>query len=235
MIRTRIREVMVVCWVVVLLAAMAGCSSSRGLTELQFIERQEQRRLDNQRLAGIEGGLARSLQPSRYATSDDDTLANRLPGGEWVFSALSAAIQRDFIGADSGAVHPELGTAYVKSVSSDGEGGFRVTFVIAGRESAAHFAADEINERHIFVGESEDNLTAFTLFSWTDSFRPDPDDPSATDRSDGSSMYDYFDINGWSAGSVPFNQRRGYSTYGIRTPPENLSGRVAPMKRQVQG
>ena len=227
------RNVMATCLILVLSAALIGCSISGGLTERQLEARQEQQRLDNQRLAGLEGGLARSLQSSVYAVSTDDTLANRLPGGEWVFSALSAAIQRDFIGADSGAVHPELGTAYVKSVASDGEGGFRVTFVIAGRESAAHFAADEINERHIFVGESEDNLTAYTLFSWTDSFRPDPDNPSATDRTDGSSMYDYFDINGWSAGSVPFNQRRGYSTYGIRTPPENLSGR-ATYEAEVQ-
>ena len=229
-----IRSVKVVCSVVVLSAALIGCSISDGLTERQLEARMEQQRLDNQRMAGMEGGLTRSLQPSRYAEDNDDTLANLLPGGETVFSALSAAIQRDFLGADSGAVHPELGAAYVKSVSSDGAGGFRVTFVIAGRESAAHFAADEINEHRIFVGESEDNLTAYTLFSWTDSFRADADDPSATDRTDGSSMYDYFDVNGWSAGSVPFNQRRGYSTYGVRTPPENLSGR-ATFAGQVQG
>ena len=229
-----IRSVMVVCSVVVLSATLFGCSNSGGLTELRLEARKEQQRLDNQRLAGIEGGLARSLQPSVYAASADDTLANLLPGGETVFSALSAAIRRDFLGADYGAVHPDLGAAYVKSVASDGAGGFRVTFVISGRESVAHFAADEINEQHIFLGESEGNLTAYTLFSWTDSFRADPNDPSATDRTDGSSMYDYFDINGWSAGSVPFNQRRGYATYGVRTPPENLSGR-ATFEGHVQG
>ena len=228
------RNVMAVCLVLVLTAALIGCSISDGLTERQLEARMEQRRLDNQRLAGIEGGLARSLQPSVYAENTDDTLANLLPGGETVFSVLSAAIQRDFLGTDSGARHPEPGAAYVKSVSSDGTGGFRVIFVIAGRESAAHFAADEINEHRIFVGESEDNLTAYTLFSWTDSFRADADDPSATDRTDGSSMYDYFDVNGWSAGSVPFNQRRGYATYGARTLPDNLSGR-ATFEGQIQG
>ena len=228
------RNVMATCLILFLSAALIGCSISDGLTERQLEARTEQQRLDNQRLAGMEGGLARSLQPSRYAEDNDDTLANLLPGGETVFSALSAAVQRDFLGADSGAVHPELGAAYVKSVSNDGAGGFRVTFMIAGRESAAHFAADEINEHRIFVGESEDNLTAYTLFSWTDSFQADADDPSATDRTDGSSMYDYFDVNGWSAGSVPFNQRRGYSTYGVRTPHGNLSGR-ATFAGQVQG
>ena len=186
----------------------------------------EQRRLDNQRLAGIEGGLARSLQPSVYAASADDTLANLLPGGEIVFSALSAAIRRDFLSTDYGAVHPNLGAVYVKSASSDGAGGFRVTFVIDGRESVAHFGAEEINSRGIFVGTSKDNLTPYTLFSWTDSFKADADDPSATDRTDGPSTYDYFDLNGWSAGSTSFSQRRGYSTYGVRTPPEKLSGRA---------
>ena len=186
----------------------------------------EQRRLDNQRLAGIEGGLARSLQPSVYAASADDTLASLLPGGETVFSALSAAIRRDFLSTDYGAVHPNLGAVYVKSVSSDGAGGFRVTFVIDGRESVAHFGAEEINSRGIFVGTSKDNLTPYTLFSWTDSFKADADDPSATDRTAGPSTYDYFDLNGWSAGSTSFSQRRGYSTYGVRTPPEKLSGRA---------
>ena len=171
------RNVMAMCLILVLCAALIGCSISDGLTERQLEARTEQQRLDNQRMAGIEGGLARSLQPSRYAETNDDTLANLLPDGETVFSALSAAIQRDFLGADSGAVHPQRGAAYVKSVSSDGAGGFRVTFAIAGRESVAHFAADEINERHIFVGESEDNLTAYSLSSLTDSFRADSERP----------------------------------------------------------
>ena len=124
----------------------------------------EQRRLDNQRLAGIEGGLARSLQPSVYAASADDTLANLLPGGETVFSALSAAIRRDFLSTDYGAVHPNLGAVYVKSVSSDGAGGFRVTFVIDGRESVAHFGAEEINSQGIFrrdVGRQLDPVIRF--------------------------------------------------------------------------
>ena len=221
-----IRSVMVVCSVVVLSAAMIGCSISDGLTELRLEARKEQQRLDNQRLAGIEGGLARSLQPSRYAASADDTLANLLPSGETVFSALSVAIRRDFLGTDSGAVHPELGAAYVKSVSSDGAGGFRVTFVIDGRESVAHFRADQIDSGDNFLGEAKDNLTAYSLASLTDSFTADANDPSATDRTDGSSMYDYFDINRWGAGTAGFNGIRGYSTYGARTLPENLSGHV---------
>ena len=40
-------------------------------------------------------------------------------------------------------------------------------------------------------------------------------------------------LKGWSAGSVPWNQIRGYVTYGARTMPENLSGR-ADYQGQVQ-
>ena len=228
------RNVMATCLILFLSAALIGCSISDGLTERQLEARTEQQRLDNQRLAGMEGGLARSLQPSRYAETNDDTLADLLPGGEEIFSALSVAIRRDFLNTDYGAVHPNLGAVFVKSVSSDGAGGFRVTFVVYGRESVAHFGAQEINSRGIFVGTSEDNLTPYTLFSWTDSFQADADDPSATDRTDGPSTYDYFDLNGWSVGSTSFSQRRGYSTYGVRTPPENLSGR-ATFAGQVQG
>ena len=47
-------------------------------------------------------------------------------------------------------------------------------------------------------------------------------------------MYDYFDINLWGVGTSGVNGVRGYSTYGVRTPPENLSGR-ATFAGQVQG
>ena len=65
-------------------------------------------------------------------------------------------------------------------------------------------------------------LTPYTLWSWTDSFDPDPDDPAATDRTDGPSYFDYFDINGWQAGGSPIGNFRGFMTYGARTSPENL-------------
>ena len=230
MMAALIRNMTVVCSVVGLCMALMGCSSSDSLTEVQLAERLaqqvEQIRLDNQRLAGLEDGLAHSLQPSVYAGSTEDTLANLLPSGETVFSALSAATHLDALGADRGAAHPALGAAYVRSVASDGEGGFRVTYVIDGRESLVHFEADQYHEQHRqFRGESEDRLAPYWLWSWTDSFQPDPDDPSATDRTDGSSTYDYFDLNGWAVGAG-YTIFRGYSAYGVRTLPENLSGTV---------
>lgn len=227
MVYTPTWKVLMICSAMALAAAMVGCSStSAELAELRAAkllgEQREQERLDRQRLAGLEGGLARSLEASVYAASADDTLANLLGGGEMVLSALSAAIRRDFLGADSGAAHPSLGGAYVKSVAGDGAGGFRVALVIDGRESVVHFRAEETNARNLALGEAEDNLTAYTLFPWTHSFRTDPNDPST----DGSYTYDYLDLKGWTAGAVAWNQIRGFVVYGARTRSENLSGQA---------
>ena len=69
MVRVMSRKIVLVSLVAVLSAVMAGCSGIRNeLSESRVAERleaqREQERLDRQRLAGLEGGLARSLQPS---------------------------------------------------------------------------------------------------------------------------------------------------------------------------
>ena len=227
MLRAMIGKMVLVFAIGMLSAIMAACSATRSeLSESRFTEmleeRREQERLDRQRLAGLEGGMASSLQSSAYAAGTEDTLESLLRGGDTVFSALSAAIRRDFLGADSGATHPSLGGSYVKSVAGDGADGFRVEFVMAGRVSVVHFRAEEANARDITLGEAQDNLTAYTLFPWTHSYRGDPNDPST----DGSYAYVYFALKGWSAGSVAWNQVRGFVTYGARTMHENLAGRA---------
>ena len=204
-------------------AALAGCSGTSAARMAEMLETQrEQWRLDRQELAGLEGGLARSLQPAVHAESEADTLANLLPGGETAFSALSAALWRDYRAADYGTSQPDLGGAYVKSVASDGEGGFRVIFVIDGRESVSHFPAHHFNADN-FSGTAQDNaLEPYLLWSWTDSFEVDTDEPATTDRTTGSSLYDYFDINGWQAGGALIGNFRGFMTYGAVTRAENL-------------
>ena len=194
----------------------------------------EQWQLDRQKLAGLEGGLARSLQPAVYAENEADTLANLLPGGETAFSALSVALWRDYRAEDYGTAQPDLGSAYVKSVSSDGEGGFRVIFVIDGRESLSHLPA-HLFSADIFSGSAQDNgLVPYSLWSWTDSFEADPDEPTTTDRTDGSSRYDYFDINGWQAGGALIGNFRGFMTYGARTRPENLPSGSATYEGRLE-
>ena len=88
----------------------------------------------------------------------------------------------------------------MKSVFSDGEGGFQVIFGIDGGESPSHLPA-HLFSAGMFSGSAQDNdLVPYSLWSWTDSFEADPDVPATTDRTDGLSHYDYFDINCWQAG-----------------------------------
>ena len=210
--------------VAVFLAGLAGCAGNRDeLAELRVArvveEQREQERLDRQHLAGFEGGLARSLQDSRFADSAANTLSDLLPGGEEVFSTLSAAVWRD--NQNPSSALPDLGSVYVKSISSDAEGGFLVTFVIDGNESLAHFPAQRFGTT-LFQGGAQDSLTGYSLWSWTDSFQAGSDDTGGIDRTDGPSYYDYFDINGWQAGTSGSGNFRGFTTYGARTRPENL-------------
>ena len=210
--------------VVVCLAALNGCTgSSDELAELRIArvleEQREQERLDRQRLAGFEGGLARSLQNSRFADGDADTLSDLLPGGEEVFSTLSAALWRDYQNRSSAV--PGLGSAYVKSVSSDAKGGFHVTFVIDGKESLAHFPVHRFGTT-LFQGGVQGSLTGYSLWSWTDSFEAGSDETEAANRTGGASYYDYFDVNGWQAGTSGIGNFRGIMTYGVRTRPDNL-------------
>ena len=205
------------------LVVLAGCTgtSAAGIAE-RLEMRREQWRLDRQKLVGLEGGLAGSLQAPVYAESETDTLASLLSGGETVFSALSVALWRDFRASNYGTAQPALGSAYVKSISSDGEGGFRVAFVIDGRESLSHLPAHLFSTDN-FMGSAVDNrLIPYALWSWTDSFEASPDAAAATDRTDGSSYYAYFDINGWQAGGALTGHFRGFMTYGARTRRGNL-------------
>ena len=180
-------------------------------------QQQEQARLDTMAAAGLEGGLARSPQPAVYATSEQDTVASLLPGGQTVFSPSSAALYWDWFGADETVAQPDLGAAYVKSFSSDGAGGFHVTYVIDGTEYPVHFTKDLYSsapaDQH-YRKLLEDNEVY--LWSWTGSFSPDDDD-----HTDGASFRSYHDVHGWSfvGGGGEF---RGASTSGLRTMPANL-------------
>ena len=246
MTSTLIRNV-VVCALAMLCAALVGCSSDDGksadlqrqldmraeispedLAELQKElgafrmaqrekEQREQERRNAQTMAGLEGGLAQSPQPPVYAASDQETLASLLPGGEAAFSPLSSAIRRAYPGTNRGVAQSALGAAYVKSVSSDGEGGFHVSYVIDGEEALIHFAADQYRPMYFDFQDSKED-TEFYFWSWTDSFSGDPDDPDLTD---GSTFFDYFDFHGW-AYEGSGEGRRGALAYGARTMPANL-------------
>ena len=162
-------------------------------------------------IPGRAEGIAVSPGAAVYADSSEDTLSNLLPGGHTVFAPLSASVSRDWW-PEQQTMHPDSGGAYVKSISSDGVNGFRVTYVIDGRESVVHFSADDVvDEWGSFNVNRGPGGNSYWLYSRTDSMSRDPES-----RTSGSSEFAYFDINGWSA-CGPSYCFEGYSTYGART------------------
>ena len=210
-------------------ARLAEEALAMAQTELEVLraaqmmrEQEEQARMDAQTNAGLPGGMARSPAPAVYAMSDQDTLANLLPGGETEFAPLSVALLQQYHGLDRGVRSPDWGAAYVKSISADGMGGFRLVYVLDGEESVAQFEADQYGNVNPCCWVAQASDRNFWLWSFTDSFSEDPDDPAATDRTDGSSYFTYFDILG---GNVNGARPHGYDmffVYGARTMPENL-------------
>ena len=185
--------------------------------EAMMRQQQEQARLDTMAAAGLEGGLARSPQAPVYATSEQDTVANLLPGGQTVFSPSSVALRWDSFGADETVAQTDLGAAYVKSISSDGAGGFHVNYVIDGTEQPVHFTRDlyrpapEYEDYRKVLEDAE-----VYIWSWTGSFTPDDDD-----HTDGASFRNYHDLHGWSFVEAGW-EHRGASASGLQTMPENL-------------
>ncbi len=92
------------------------------------------------------------------------TLAELIPDPANTFAALSGSISQDFDSATA-AVTDRFS---IKSVASDGAGGYHVTYVLDGRDETVHFES-----RHLGAGGSD---TAYTteeghwLWSYTGSF-----------------------------------------------------------------
>ena len=161
-------------------------------------------------MPGRADGVAVSPGAAVYADSSDDTLANLLPDGDVAFAPLSAALVFDW---DRNQVRTtETGGAYLKSISSDGANGFRMTYVIDGREASVHFGADDHrDDEYSYNVNRGPGGSNHYLWSLTDSMYADP-----ADRTSGSSEFDYLDINGWAV-YPPGDGFRIISTYGPRT------------------
>ena len=188
-------------------------------------EQEEQARRDAQTSAALPGDMARGPVPAVHAMSDQDTLANLLPGGQTEFAPLSVALVRQFNGADRGTRAPDPGAAYVKSISSDGMGGLLLAYVLDGEESVAYFEADKFGSRDPCCWTVPESDRDIWLWAWNDSFNEDPNDPAATDRTDGSSDFTYFDMHGGGVyGALGYDW---YFVYGARTMDGNLPSGTA--------
>ena len=173
---------------------------------------------------GLEGGLTRSPEPPVYADSSQDKLAALLQSGETVFSTLSSALRLDY-DMDT-AARPDQGTAYVKSFSGDGMGGFNLISVFDGEETSVHFEAGDYDESLAsLIKIPDDGEAIYGLFSYTYSY------------ADGSSEFDYLDLAYWlhyqgsdaatvaATGDSSLFQgetRDSFVVYGARTPSGGL-------------
>ena len=137
-----------------------------------------------------------------HAENDDDTIAMLLPNAARQFAPVSARSRSDEF--------------HVKTIASDGNDGFVVTYVVAGQERTVHFEADEYGTSrapHDYYTETEDGAQ-FWLNSRYGSFAGD-------EKNEGSPWFQYLDIYG--SGVATDNARnRQHLTFGARTDAANL-------------
>ena len=156
----------------------------------------------------IPDGMAASSATPVTATGATDTMAELLPNPANLFVPLMAMFS-----GDPSAQSPmsELtGDVRVKTVSSDGDNGFHVTYEVGGEESTIHFAADDYNEGEFYYGKTVDGILYF-LGTWTDSFE-------GTDKNQGGTQFAYFDVNSFAnLDEATGATDRSFIVYGART------------------
>ena len=162
-----------------------------------------------------EGLLASSNQPAYADAGMAGLLATLLPGGNTAFPALSTAYQREF-GGNTTSV--DVGTS-VTSISSDGNGGFRVTFLVDDEKGVVHFPADSFEENPDGGGRyvvRTGDLT-FRLGSYTGSFDEE-------NRTSGPPDIAYFDILNFEHDEEDFDgpHRDIIFSFGVRTPTDGM-------------
>lgn len=151
-------------------------------------------------------GLVANPGPSVFANSDADTLENVLAAGA-MLAPLTVGTER------GGGVVNALkdGTTYLKSISSDGMGGFHVNYVLGGEETPIHLTISDLYQnRYEDFRKVTDDGSQFWYLPYSTLF---------------SSLFTYFDARTWQyippSGSGLMTLR-GVFTYGSRTSPENL-------------
>ena len=151
-------------------------------------------------------GLTPSAATAQTAMSAADTLAARLPTASNEFAPLTSILKRDFNQPQSAAIGDN---AYVKTFSSDGANGFRVTYVVGEEEETVHFVASDYRTTSgDYYTETEDGRR-YWLWSYTGSM-------TGPQRNMGSSLYRYFDTIGTSV-TIDGVSTVNYLTYGLRT------------------
>ena len=143
-----------------------------------------------------------------------------------MFAPLAA-----LVGGDYGEESPgsELASDLrVKTVSSDGNDGFHVTWVAGGEEQTVHFEAADYLDGQYYYSKEVDGVEYF-LSTHTDSFE-------RADKNQGPSAYRYFDHNQFGiydaeAGLID----RNYMSYGARTDTSGLPAGEAAYVGSMRG
>ncbi|MCY3823652.1 MAG: transferrin-binding protein-like solute binding protein [Nitrospinae bacterium] len=156
-------------------------------------------------------GLVANPSTSFIAESAADTRESVLAGGE-TLAPLTVGIDRNLgTGPDRGVTAPKDGMTYLKSISSDGAGGYHVNYVLGGEETPVHFtAADVYQNREFDYRKQMDDGSGYWLQRRSSFF---------------SSLFTYFDGSSWRYFPASYEtelDRRGVTIYGARTAPENL-------------
>ena len=159
-------------------------------------------------------GLARSTATPVDAGSAGDTLAALLPDSANQFAPLTSAIQRDF-----GAPSTTTSESHVKTISSDGNNGFHVSYVVGGEEMTIHFEEADYETYNFY---KEVDGVHYWLWSHTGAF-------GGTDKNRGSSRYRYVDLSGFERYHEDDDDaddegvdHRSHLSYGVRTDAADL-------------
>ena len=159
---------------------------------------------------GTTGGA--TSMPSGAAGS----LAALLPNASNAFTPLVQALRGNATGQTA-----ELASRFsVKSVSSDGNNGFRVTYTVDGQEETIHFEATDYVDGGSYYSKDVDGV-AYFLGTYTGSFE-------RTDKNQGSSGFRYFDVNDFGTFDGTTNTAdRNFMSYGAPTDSADLPAGAA--------
>lgn len=155
------------------------------------------------------GTVASAAAPVLATTARPNTLATALPVASNSFAPLSAPLTRTSGSQPSVALD---GESRVKTVASDGDDGFRVTYVFRGNERTVHFREADYRDANGDYRRSEED-DVFGLWSSTGAF-------AGAEKNEGSSEFRYFEAGG----ILGITEEDGvqvtghaYLTYGSRT------------------
>lgn len=173
-------------------------------------------------LAAAQDAAAAAEEALARQVANPGVLAGLLPDPGVRFAPLSATLGRDF---DGSRVF-RTDDAHVKAISSDGEGGFHVTYMIGRVEQEVHYAPSEYERGNFRKLDEEGETTTHLLWTYTNSFRR-----ADANRNQGSTEFRYFDGHG----SLVPGGYRSYMSYGARTHTDGLPAGTATYAGRMGG